>query len=124
MAAFFQSRIGHFDHNRVLSSLRDNFTVNVPMSRSGRRVPKGYNAFPSFAVTVDAVIDYGEVACRCCWCSAATIRYAGVGIARRIQAGRTLDGAAWRELHEEPGGAPKHLAQFGAYSDPGVTRTW
>ena len=35
----------------------------------------------------------------------------------------TLDEAARRELREETGvEAPRHLAQFGAYGDPGATR--
>jgi 8-oxo-dGTP diphosphatase len=95
------------------------------MSGSGHSVPEGYDssAYPSFAVTVDIVIltmrdgrlhvllvqrggdPYAEM-------------WALPGGFKRVD--ETLDDAAERELREETGVvAPKRLAQFGAYGDPG-----
>jgi 8-oxo-dGTP diphosphatase len=95
------------------------------MSKPGHRAPEGYDesAFPSFAVTVDIVILTmvgGRLHVLLVQRSADP--YAGAwalpgGFKRPNE---TLDQAARRELREETGViAPKHLAQFGAYGDPG-----
>ena len=95
------------------------------MAGRGHQLQEGYDAssFPSFAVTVDVVIltmvggrlhvllvrrhadPYADA-------------WALPGGFKRTD--ETLDQAAARELREETGVvAPKHLAQFGAYGDPG-----
>lgn len=95
------------------------------MSGPGRRAPEGYDssAFPSFAVTVDIVIlTMREGRLQVLLVQRGGDPYAGAwalpgGFKRPDE---TLNDAAWRELHEETGViAPKHLAQFGAYGDPG-----
>jgi 8-oxo-dGTP diphosphatase len=95
------------------------------MARSGHRVPEGYDesAFPSFAVTVDIVIlSMAAGRLHVLLVQRSADPYAGTwalpgGFKRPNE---TLDEAARRELREETGMiAPKHLAQFGAYGDPG-----
>lgn len=93
--------------------------------RPGERAPAGYDptAYPPFAVTVDIVILtlVGDQL------SVLLVRrhdepFAGLwalpgGFKRPDE---TLDEAARRELHEETGvSAPSHIAQLGAYGDPG-----
>lgn len=95
------------------------------MNRPGHRAPEGYDAsaFPSFAVTVDIVIlTMREGRLHVLLVQRGGEPYAGAwalpgGFKRPDE---TLDEAAWRELREETGViAPKHLAQLGAYGDPG-----
>ena len=95
------------------------------MDRPEHRAPEGYNtsAYPSFAVTVDIVIlTMREGRLHVLLVERGGEPYAGMwalpgGFKRPDE---TLDDAAWRELREETGMiAPKHLAQFGAYGDPG-----
>jgi 8-oxo-dGTP diphosphatase len=95
------------------------------MTGSGHIVPEGYDssAFPSFAVTVDIVIlSLREGRLHVLLVQRGGEPYAGAwalpgGFKRPDE---TLDEAAWRELREETGViAPKHLAQLGAYGDPG-----
>src|SRR5262245_6290457 len=95
------------------------------VARDGHRSPKGYDtsAFPPFAVTVDVVIlTMVEGRLHVLLVRRNADPYAGAwalpgGFKRPDE---TLDEAAARELREETGvTAPKHLAQFGAYGDPG-----
>jgi 8-oxo-dGTP diphosphatase len=95
------------------------------MAKPGHRAPERYDesAFPSFAVTVDIVIlTMVEGRLHVLLVRRSADPYAGSwalpgGFKRPNE---TLDQAARRELREESGVvAPKHLAQFGAYGDPG-----
>jgi 8-oxo-dGTP diphosphatase len=95
------------------------------MSGSGHSVPEGYDSsdYPSFAVTVDIVIlTMREGRLHVLLVQRGGDPYAGAwalpgGFKRPDE---NLDEAARRELREETGVvAPKHLAQFGAYGDPG-----
>jgi 8-oxo-dGTP diphosphatase len=95
------------------------------MPRPGHRAPTGYDtaAYPPFAVTVDIVIlTMVDGRLHVLLIQRAADPYAGMwalpgGFKRPDE---TLDEAARRELCEETGvEAPKHLAQFGAYGDPG-----
>lgn len=92
---------------------------------SGRpQPPKGYNAadYPSFAVTVDVVIlTMQDGRLHVLLVRRRDDPYAGAwalpgGFKRPDE---TLDEAAERELREETGLHATHLAQFGAYGDPG-----
>ena len=95
------------------------------MAGRGHRTPEGYDAsaFPSFAVTVDVVIlTMLDGRLHVLLVRRQADPYAGAwalpgGFKRTDE---TLDEAAARELREETGVvAPSHLAQFGAYGDPG-----
>ena len=95
------------------------------MTRPGHRAPEGYDdsAFPAFAVTVDIVIlTMLGARLHVLLVRRGSDPYAGAwalpgGFKRPDE---SLDEAARRELREETGVvAPKHLAQFGAYGDPG-----
>lgn len=95
------------------------------MRTPGHRVPEGYDAsaYPSFAVTVDIVIlTMIDGRLHVLLVQRGGEPFAGAwalpgGFKRPDE---TLDEAARRELREETGvRAPKHLAQFGAYGDPG-----
>lgn len=95
-------------------------------TRSGRaKPPKGYDPsrYPSFAVTVDIVIlTVRDRRLHVLLVRRGADPYAG---AWALPGGfkspdETLDAAAARELAEETAvTAPAHLAQFGAYGDPG-----
>ena len=95
------------------------------MAGRGHRTPEKYDAsaFPSFAVTVDVVIlTMLDGRLHVLLVRRQADPYAGAwalpgGFKRTDE---TLDEAAARELREETGVvAPRHLAQFGAYGDPG-----
>jgi 8-oxo-dGTP diphosphatase len=95
------------------------------MTRAGHRSPAGYDAagYPTFAVTVDVVIlTMLDGRLHVLLVRRHADPYAGAwalpgGFKRPDE---TLDEAAARELREETGVvAPKHLAQFGSYGDPG-----
>lgn len=96
-----------------------------PSARTGHRAPEGYDlsAFPVFAVTVDIVIlsvidDELQVLLVRRKADPYEGRWALPGGFKRPD--ESFDDAAVRELHEETGViAPAHLAQFGAYGDPG-----
>lgn len=93
--------------------------------KTGHKPPKGYRAarYPSFAVTVDVVIlTMVEGRLHVLLVRRRDDPYQGHwalpgGFKRPDE---TLDQAAARELRDETGvSAPAHLAQFGAYGDPG-----
>lgn len=93
--------------------------------RRGHAAPEGYDAtdYPTFAVTVDVVIlTMVDNRLHVLLVKRADDPYKGQwalpgGFKRPDE---TLDEAAIRELREETGvAAPAHLAQFGAYGDPG-----
>jgi 8-oxo-dGTP diphosphatase len=93
--------------------------------RSGHKPPKGYDAgnYPTFAVTVDVVImSVVDERLMVLLVRRQADPYEG---AWALPGGfkhpdESLDEAAVRELREETGvDAPKHLAQFGTYGDPG-----
>jgi 8-oxo-dGTP diphosphatase len=95
------------------------------VTRPGHRSPAGYDAagYPAFAVTVDVVIlTMLDGRLHVLLVRRHADPFAGAwalpgGFKRPDE---TLDEAAARELREETGvAAPKHLAQFGAYGDPG-----
>lgn len=93
--------------------------------RSDGRAPAGYDPteFPVFAVTVDivilTVID-GQLHVLLVRRDADPFEGAWALPGGFKKPDETLDQAARRELREETGvRAPKHLAQFGAYGDPG-----
>jgi 8-oxo-dGTP diphosphatase len=95
------------------------------VTRQGHQSPDGYDAsaYPPFAVTVDVVIlTMLDTRLNVLLVRRQADPYAGAwalpgGFKRPDE---TLDQAAARELREETGVvAPKHLAQFGAYGDPG-----
>lgn len=97
----------------------------MSVAASNHRAPAGYDAsaFPSFAVTVDVVIlTMVDGRLHVLLVRRTADPYGGAwalpgGFKRPDE---TLDEAARRELHEETGvTAPSHLAQFGAYGDPG-----
>ena len=92
---------------------------------SGASSSDGYDpsAFPSFAVTVDVVVlTVVDAELHVLLVRRAADPHRGAwalpgGFKRPDE---TLDDAAARELREETGvDAPRHLAQFGAYGDPG-----
>jgi 8-oxo-dGTP diphosphatase len=93
--------------------------------RPGATVPKGYDIdqYPRFAVTVDVVIltvTDGDLQVLLVHRKDAPFKrhWALPGGFKRPD--ESIDDAARRELHEEAGiDAPAHLAQFGAYGDPG-----
>ena len=93
--------------------------------RSGHKAPKGYDAggYPTFSVTVDVVImSVVDERLMVMLVRRQADPYEG---AWALPGGfkhpdESLDEAAVRELREETGvDAPKHLAQFGSYGDPG-----
>lgn len=94
-------------------------------SRPKPRAPKGYDAstYPSFAVTVDIVIlTMVDGRLHVLLVQRHADPYAGAWALPGgfKQPGETLDEAAARELAEETGvTSAGHLAQFGAYGDPG-----
>ena len=93
--------------------------------QSGHRVPEGYDAsnYPTFAVTVDVVIMSvvdGQLMVLLVRRQADPYEGAWALPGGFKHPDESLDAAAFRELREETGvDAPKHLAQFGAYGDPG-----
>lgn len=95
------------------------------MTNPGHRAPEGYTVteYPTFAVTVDIVIlTMVDGHLHVLLVQRQADPYEGAwalpgGFKRPDE---TLDQAAARELAEETGVvAPAHLAQFGAYGDPG-----
>ena len=93
--------------------------------RSGHKAPKGYDAgdYPTFAVTVDVVIMSvvdGRLMVLLVRRQADPYEGAWALPGGFKHPDESLDAAAVRELREETGvDAPKHLAQFGTYGDPG-----
>lgn len=91
----------------------------------GHQAPVGYDtsAFPSFAVTVDVVIMSvvdGQLMVLLVRRQADPFEGAWALPGGFKHPDESLDAAAFRELREETGvDAPKHLAQFGTYGDPG-----
>lgn len=107
----------------VNSTTRD--TLGSVTGEQGHRAPTGYRAddYPVFAVTVDVVIlTMVDGRLHVLLIKRRDDPYQGRwalpgGFKRPDE---TLDEAAIRELREETGvEAPSHLAQFGAYGDPG-----
>ncbi len=95
------------------------------ISRRATKPPAGYDAaaYPTFAVTVDIVIlTLHEGALNVLLVQRKAEPYEGAWALPGgfKQPDETLDQAAARELTEETGViAPAHLAQFGAFGDPG-----
>jgi 8-oxo-dGTP diphosphatase len=93
--------------------------------RGGAVAPAGYDlaAYPTFAVTVDIVIlSVADGELRALLIQRMADPYEGAWALPGgfKQPDETLDQAARRELREETGvAAPGHLAQLGAYGDPG-----
>ena len=93
--------------------------------RSGHQAPEGYDAsaYPTFSVTVDVVIMSivdGQLMVLLVRRQADPYEGAWALPGGFKRPDESLDTAAFRELREETGvDAPKHLAQFGTYGDPG-----
>ena len=100
-------------------------TPKKSAKRSGHKAPKGYDAgdYPTFAVTVDVVIMSvvdGQLMVLLVRRQADPYEGAWALPGGFKHPDESLDAAAVRELREETGvDAPKHLAQFGTYGDPG-----
>ena len=94
-------------------------------TKSHHQAPDGYDpsAFPAFAVTVDVVIMSvvdGQLMVLLVRRQADPYEGAWALPGGFKRPDESLDTAAFRELREETGvDAPKHLAQFGTYGDPG-----
>ncbi|MGA9277840.1 NUDIX hydrolase [Ilumatobacter sp.] len=96
-----------------------------PATRTGHRAPTGYDTtdYPTFSVTVDVVnMSVVDGQLMVLLVRRQSDPYEGAwalpgGFKHPIE---SLDDAAARELREETGvDAPRHLAQFGSYGDPG-----
>jgi 8-oxo-dGTP diphosphatase len=120
--------IGCNSQTDKISSSLFGMATNSPKKRTarpGHRVPKGYDnsAYPTFSVTVDVVILSvvdGQLMVLLVQRKADPYEGAWALPGGFKTPDETFDEAAARELREETGAvAPKHLAQFGAYGDPG-----
>ena len=93
--------------------------------KAGHQAPVGYDAsaYPTFSVTVDVVIMSvvdGQLMVLLVQRQADPYKDAWALPGGFKQPDESLDTAAFRELREETGvDAPKHLAQFATYGDPG-----